>query len=107
MALDQGVVDGVTNANFKVIAETPAIVANVANQNLIAHQGHMFQIAEASIGQILNKMNGLDPAEAASISGVVRSDMGKDIAALGAAVAGLQQMMKGAQSTPPETATGT
>ena len=104
--LDSSVVSGTINANFKTIAETLALVANVGNQNMVAHQNHMYQLATSSLGQILNKMNGLDPAEAASIGGVVRSDMGKEIAALGAAVAGLQQMIKGAQTTLPETGQG-
>lgn len=99
MALDQGVVDGVTNANFKTLAEMQTV-------NILAHQNRLQMIAESSVGQILNKMNGLDPAEAASIGGVIRSDLGKDVAALGAAVSSIQQMMKGAQTTLPETGQG-
>jgi len=99
MALDQGVVDGVTNANFKTLAEMQTV-------NILGHQNRLQMIAESSVGQILNKMNGLDPAEAASIGGVVRSDLSKDVAALGAAVSSIQQMMKGAQTTLPETGQG-
>jgi len=99
MALDQGVVDGVTNANFKSVAELQTV-------NMLSHQNRLQMIAESSVGQILNKMNGLDPAEAASIGGVVRSDLSKDVAALGAAVSSIQQMMKGAQTTLPETGQG-
>ena len=97
MALDQGVLDGVTNANFKTLAEMQTV-------NILSHQNRLQMIAESSVGQILNKMNGLDPAEAASIGGVVRSDLGSEIAALGAAIASIQQQMKGAQTTPPVTA---
>lgn len=99
MALDQGVVDGVTNANFKTLAEMQTV-------NILGHQNRLQMIAESSVGQILNKMNGLDPAEAASIGGVVRSDLGKEIAALGAAVASIQQSLKGAQTSLPETGQG-
>ena len=99
MALDQGVVDGVTNANFKTLAEMQTV-------NILGHQNRLQMIAESSVGQILNKMNGLDPAEAASIGGVVRSDLSKDVAALGAAVSSIQQMMKGTQTTLPETGQG-
>lgn len=99
MALDQGVVDGVTNANFKTLAEMQTV-------NVLSHQNRLQMIAESSVGQILNKMNGLDPAEAASIGGVVRSDLSKEITALSAAVASIQQMMKGAQTTLPETGQG-
>ena len=91
MAIDQGVLDSVTNANFKTLAEQVA-------SNAAAHQNRLQLIAESSLGQTLNKMNALDPEEAASIAMV----NGK-ITELGAAVAGVQQMMKGAQTTLPET----
>ena len=96
MALDQGVIDAVTNANFKLNAE-------MATQNAVSHQNRLNMIAESSVGQILNRMNGLDPTEAAAIRGVVGADLSKTIGDLGAAVAGLQQMLKGAQTTPPVT----
>lgn len=99
MPLDAGILDSVTNANFKAMAEMQVT-------NALQHQNRLNMIAESSVGQILNKMNGLDPAEAASIGGVVRSDLGKEIAALGASIASIQQSMKGAQSTPPESAQG-
>ena len=55
------------------------------------------------MGQILNRMNALDPEEAASIAKVEKSDLGKIISELGSQIAGLQQMLKGAQTTLPET----
>ena len=91
MAIDQGVLDSVTNANFKTLAEQVA-------SNAASHQNRLQLVAESSLGQVLNRMNALDPEEAASIAMV----NGK-IAELGAAVAGVQQMMKGAQTTLPET----
>jgi hypothetical protein len=97
--LDAGVVSGVTNANYKSLAER-------ATMDMTSHHNRLQMIAESSVGQILNKMNGLDPAEAASIGGVVRSDLSKEVAALGAAVASIQQLMKGAQTTLPETGQG-
>ena len=99
MALDQGIVDGVSLVNVKTLAEMQTV-------NILGHQNRLQMIAESSVGQILNKMNGLDPAEAASIGGVVRSYLSKDVAALGAAVSSIQQMMKGAQTTLPETGQG-
>ena len=96
MALDQGVVDGVTNANFKTLAEMQTV-------NILAHQNRLQMIAESSVGQILNKMNGLDPTEAAAVTKVAESGLGAEIAKLGAAVASIQQSMKGAQTTLPET----
>lgn len=99
MALDQGVLDAVTNANFKSLAEMGTI-------NALGHQNRLNLLAESSLGQILNRMNALDPAEAASISGVVSSDLAEKLGELSSSVANAQQLMKGAQSTPPETATG-
>ena len=99
MPLDQGVVDSVTNANFKTLAEMQV-------SNLLGHQNRLQLIAESSVGQILNKMNGLDPTEAASIEKVDNSGLARNIDQLGSAVAGLQQMLKGAQTTLPETGQG-
>ena len=96
MALDQGVLDAVTNANFKSIAEMGTL-------NALAHQNRLNLIAESSLGQILNRMNSLDPEEAASISGVVSSDLSEKLGELSAAVANAQQLFKGAQTTPPPT----
>jgi hypothetical protein len=50
MALDQGIIDSVTNTNFKAIAEMQTV-------NAISHQNRMNAIFESSIGQIVNKMN--------------------------------------------------
>ena len=97
MALDQGVLDAVTNANFKSIAEMGTL-------NALAHQNRLNLIAESSLGQILNRMNSLDPEEAASISGVVSSDLSEKLGEMSAAVANAQQLIKGAQTTPPPTA---
>jgi len=99
MALDQGVLDAVTNANFKTIAEMGTL-------NALGHQNRLNLIAESSLGQILNRMNALDPEEAASIAGVVSSDLAEKIGELSGAVASAQQLMKGAQTTLPETGQG-
>lgn len=97
MALDASIVEAVANANFKTMAE-------LSTQNSISHQNRLQLIAESSLSQQLNRMNALDPAEAASITGVVSSDMAEKLGELSAAVANAQQLMKGAQTTPPPTA---
>ena len=99
MPLESSIVDAVANYNFKANSER-------STQNMDAHQQRLQLLAEASLAQQLNRMNSLDPAEAAAISGVVSSDLSDKISQLSAAVANSQQLMKGAQSTPPETATG-
>ena len=107
MALDAGVIDAVVNSNFKTIAEMAAVGLAQAGalqaQNLAAHQQRLQLLAESSLAQQLNRMNALDPEEAASISKVEKSDIAKQITELGSQVAALQQLMKGAQTTLPET----
>jgi len=99
MAIDQGTLDAANNVNAKNLMEMQVV-------NALGHQNRMNAIFESSIGQIVNKMNTLDPTESAAISGVIKSDLSKDVAALGAAIAALQQMLKGAQTTIPETGQG-
>lgn len=94
--LDPGVVESVINSNFKTLAEQ--VASNTAN-----HQHRLQLIAESSVGQIVNKMNSIDPVEAVSVANTVRSDLPGAVAALGATVATLQQIIKGAQTTPPVT----
>jgi hypothetical protein len=96
MALDTTIVEAVANYNFKSNAER-------ATQNMDAHQQRLQLLAESSLGQILNKMNTLDPTESAAISGVVSSDLAEKIGELSGAVASAQQLMKGAGNTPPVT----
>jgi len=96
MALDPGVLDSVVNSNFKTLAEQ--VATNTAN-----HQHRLQLIAESSVGQILNRMNSIDPTEAAGIAAVSNAALAKEISQLNGAVAAIQQMMKGAQTTKPET----
>ena len=96
MPLDDSVVAAVANYNFKANAER-------STQNMDAHQQRLQLIAESSIGQIVKGINSLDISEAVAQSKVANSDLAGKVAALSAAIASNQQVMKGAQSTPPET----
>ena len=96
MALDESIRDAVANANFKAIAEMATI-------NALHAQNRMQLISEASLGKILENMNTLDPTEAQGINTVISSDLAKKIGELSGAVASAQQLMKGAQTTLPET----
>lgn len=51
-------------------------------------------------------MNTLDPTEAASVDKVTESGLAEAVAQLGASVASIQQLLKGAQTTLPETGQG-
>ena len=99
MPLDQGVLDAVTNSNFKTVAEMGTLSA-------LGHVQRLNLIGEASLGQILEKLNTLDPAQAAGITGVMAGDLSEKLGELSAAVANAQQLMKGAQTTIPETGQG-
>lgn len=96
MALDPGILDSVTNSNFKTLAEQVAV-------NAAGHQQRLQLLAEASLGRILKNMNEPDVEEAAAVRTISTSDLAGKIAELASAVAGIQQMLKGAQTTLPET----
>lgn len=96
MALSEDIVAAVSNSNFKAMAEMQLT-------NALAHQNRVNVIAESSLGAILERMNTLDVAEAAGVSGVVASDLAEVIGQLSGAVANAQQLMKGAGNTPPVT----
>ena len=95
-SLNASIVDAVANSNFKAMAEMQLT-------NALAHQNRVNVLAESSLGTILERMNTLDPTEAAGVAGVVNSDLAKTIGQLSSAVASAQQLMKGAQTTPPVT----
>lgn len=96
MALDPGILDSVTNSNFKTLAEQVAT-------NAAAHQQRLQLLAESSLGRILKNLNETDVEEAQAIRTVSTSDLAGKISELSAAVASIQQMIKGAQTTLPET----
>lgn len=106
--LDDSTLQAVNNGNFKVIGEMGALNALSSQQTQNgSRDGHLARvqvIAEASLGQIVNRMNSLDPLEASAASRVHRTpsgDAGIDAATV---VSLAQQLMKGAQTTPPVTA---
>jgi hypothetical protein len=105
--LDQSVIQAVANGNFKTNAEfmTQALaqVGAMQMQNAAAHQNRINVLAEAALAKMLKNATELDPEEAASIAKVEKSDIGKVLAELGATIAGIQQQLKGAQTTLPET----
>ncbi len=107
MALDPGIIDSVTNSNFKTVAEAATVGLSQAlaiqAQNLASHQQRVQLLAEASLSQQLNRMNALDPEEASAIAKVEKSDLAKIMSELGSQIAAIQQMLKGAQTTLPET----
>ena len=99
MAIDTGMMDSVTNSNFKILAES-------ATQNMVSHQNRLNMLAESSLAQMLNKINALDATEAAAIVKVDQSGLAKQMADMGMAISSIQSMLKGAQSSLPQTGRG-
>lgn len=71
--------------NVKVLSDGPAFYQNLAYANAVSHQQGMNQLQAAIIGKVAEAIIGVSPSEG------------------GADVAALQQLMKGAQTTPPIT----
>jgi ADP-ribose pyrophosphatase YjhB (NUDIX family) len=108
--LDPAVVAGVTNSNFKVLSEATSFgvaqAGGLAAQNAASHQNRVNVIAEAFLAESVLQRAGVDPTEAAAAKKVTESDLARTLADLAATVAQIQQMMKGAQTTRPETGAG-
>ena len=96
MPLDENIIGAVANANFKTAAE-------MATQNMIAHQNRIQVLAEKALAKSLESMDTLNVTEGLGIAAAQRGDLSKTIADLAAAVSSIQQMLKGAQTTPPES----
>jgi len=79
------VVGSVTAANTKSLGDGPAFYHSLAMGNAVAHQNRVNAITEAAMGKVIEAIIGVSPSEG------------------GADVAALQQLMKGAQTTPPVT----
>ena len=80
MALNADIVEAVANANFKSMAE-------LGMQNSISHQNRLQILAEKALAKSLESM---DTTQATEVDA-------------GGVIAQLQQLLKGAQTTPPVT----
>lgn len=104
MAIDQGVLDSVAGSNFKVLSDGPAFFMNQLIADSLTNQRNVNSIREASLTAGLNRFVSYDIAEGAAISKIgTGNDVAAQMVALSNVVAGIQQSMKGAQTTLPET----
>lgn len=85
-ALPDDVREALAVENLKTVAGAPAVMQNLALANAVSHQQAMNAISQAATGKIVESIIATSPSEG------------------GAAIAALQQLMKGAQTTPPVTA---
>ena len=77
--------ESVAATNLKSIGDGPAFYHSLAMGNAISHQQSMQQIQAAIIGKVAEAIITVSPSEG------------------GADIAALQQLLKGAQTTPPVT----
>jgi len=96
MALDQGVLDAVTNSNFKILAEQ-------VSTNTAAHQNRLNILAEKALAKSLESMDTMQVGEGLGISAAQRGDLAKQLADLTSVVASMQANVKGVQTIPPVT----
>lgn len=82
-ALPDDIRESVAVGNIKSVGEAGSIAQNVATAALVAHQARLNMIAEASVAKGIEMIYATSPSEG------------------GVDVATLQQLMKGAQTTPP------
>lgn len=107
---DPGIVQSVINGNHKTIAEAGSFAVASMFQTmaqLMAEQaasaGRRTNMADAAMASYLKNMNEIDPSEAVSTVKELQGDLPSQLANLGSVIAQIQQMMKGAQTTPPPT----
>lgn len=85
MPVNEQVVDAVTGANFKTIAEAGAISMNLAVQNAVSNQQAMNNLQQAIVGKVAELLVTTDISESGGMATL------------------LQQLSKIAGNTPPVT----
>jgi len=104
MPLHANTRDAVSNANLKTVAEGPAFYTGLAMGDAVAHQRSTNALREAATAVVVKNFADIEPVEAMSVVKVMQGDeQAQQAAALGAMVAQVQQVIKGAQTTPPVT----
>ena len=84
-ALPDDIREGLAVENVKAVGGGTAFLMNLAHANAVANQQAMNGIMHAAVGKVIESIISMSPAEG------------------GADIAALQQLMKGAQTTPPVT----
>lgn len=92
--------DAVANTNFKVYGDASAGVALLMSQNAASHSNRVGVLAENTIAAWANRLVKTDIVEAVSSTKMLT---GRESQGIAEAVALAQQLMKGAQTTPPNT----
>jgi len=93
--------DAQANLNFKMFTDSAAAVPLLMSQNAAAHANRVGVIAESLVGAWGNRLVKVDIVEAVSAQKMLT---GRESHGIAEAIALAQQLMKGAQTTPPPTA---
>lgn len=112
--LESTIVDSVSNANFKNIAEAGAFYSGLSMRDAVESQRRMSVMADQATGVLLKKYNEMDGAQALALvkanTGYDRASQMHDIARvleqLSGSLASIQMMVKTAQTTNPQTGKG-
>jgi hypothetical protein len=117
--VNEAMMSDVVNSDFKVAANSSTKMMDHAVgmtiQNSTNHQQAMQQVLSAFMAEATLGRAGFDVGEAAALKKVTEADLSRSMAELGAVMSNLQgqmgtlvaliqQLMKGAQTTPPPTA---
>lgn len=92
--------DAQGNLNFKMFTDAAAAVPLLMSQNAAAHANRVSVLAEQLVSAWGNRLVKADVAEAVS---TVKMLTGRESGGIAEAIALAQQLMKGAQTTPPAT----
>jgi hypothetical protein len=93
--------DAQANLNFKMFTDAAAAVPLLMSQNSAAHANRVSVLAEGLVAAWGNRLNKVDIVEAVAAQKMLT---GRDSHGIAEAIALAQQLMKGAQTTPPPTA---
>lgn len=112
MALDpnapQGVnpqiTDSITQVNTKSLGDGPAFFQNLSFRGAVESANGWSILQQSLVSRAAKYILAEDPNEAVAVGKVMTgNDSAAQMANLGTVVAMIQQAMKGAQTTPPET----
>jgi len=99
------VVEAVSVSNIKTVAEMSAWSTAQAMKDHVAHSKRLDILAETYLARALKSADEVDPEQAAAtLKLLTGNDLAQTLSSFGAVVAQLQQIVKGAQTTPPATA---
>lgn len=104
-ALPDDIRESVAVSNLKTLGEALSASITLSVQNAVSHQQRVNAIAEGALQAWTKNMSEVDPIQAVStLKTLTGNDLAQQLAQLSAAIAQIQQGIKGAQTTPPPTA---